>query len=176
MDRAENARQQWQREIPGLPLDPMVVMGRLAEAAQLVMNRHIEPVFAAHGLKQGEFDVLATLRRSGAPYALTPTELYRSTMISSGGMTFRLDRLQKAGFIERRPHPTDRRAQLVCLTDAGKAVIDGMLTDYVTAQERALAALDPDQRAALSGLLLCLIEGENEGTAGGRRSQKTGQK
>lgn len=162
MDRAETARLQWEKEMPGLNLQPMVVLGRLAEAAQLVMSRYLEPAFSSHDLKQGEFDVLATLRRAGPPYALTPTELYRSTMISSGGMTFRIDRLEKAGHIEREAHPTDRRALLICLTDKGKATIDGMLPTYVEAQERAVAALNPADREALAELLRMLINAQSE--------------
>ncbi len=106
MDRADVAIKQWAHERPELPSLPMAVLGRLSEAAERVMRDHFNPLFADAGLQPGEFDVLATLRRSGVPYILSPTRLYEATMISSGGMTNRLDRLESAGLIERRPDPT----------------------------------------------------------------------
>ena len=109
MDRADVAVEQWARERPDLRLLPMAIFGRLSEAAERVMREHMNPLFAAVGLQSGEFDVLATLRRSGEPYMLSPTQLYEATMISSGGMTDRLDRLERAGLVERRPNPKDRR-------------------------------------------------------------------
>ena len=152
-DRAEFAKTQWEREIPGLDLLPMVILGRLGEASQLILKHHLEPVFAAHGLKPGEFDVLATLRRSGSPFTLKPTDLYNSTMISSGGMTARLDRLQKAGLISRTPDEHDRRALQVALTEKGKALIETVLPLHIAAQKKALAGLDPSDQNALAELL-----------------------
>ena len=121
MDRAERARRQWQKEIPEVAekLTPMVLLGRLNEAAQVMSNDYLVPAYAKIGLKTGEFDVLATLVRSGPPYKLTPTELYRTTMMSSGGMTARIDKLEKADLVERCPHPDDRRALTVCVTQKG---------------------------------------------------------
>lgn len=159
MDRAERAQQQWQREMPDMDTGPMMILGRLLELTNRVSDALIEPVFRAHGLKRGEFDVLATLRRSGPPYALTPTALYTSTMISSGGMTARLDRLDAAALIRRMPNPQDRRGQLVGLTDKGRELIEAMLPTYVEAQKRAVAALDEAEQAAMSGLLARLIAG-----------------
>ena len=135
----------------------MVLLGRLAEAAHLVMTTRLEPVFAASGLSRGEFDVLATLRRSGPPYALTPTELYRATMVSSGGMTSRIDRLEKAGHIARKPHPSDRRALMVALTAKGRKTIDAMLPGYVATQAEAVGTLTRAERKALSASLEKLI-------------------
>jgi DNA-binding MarR family transcriptional regulator len=94
----------------------MQLVGQLGTVAQLMARDWLNPLFAEHGLQPGEFDVLATLRRSGAPHALTPTALYEAAMLSSGGMTNRIDRLEAAGLIERRKHPTDRRGVLVALT------------------------------------------------------------
>ena len=105
MDRADLAVQQWARERPDLRSLPMALFGRLNEAAERVMREHMNPLFARAGLQSGEFDVLATLRRSGAPYTLSPTQLYEAAMISSGGMTDRLDRLERAGLVVRRPDP-----------------------------------------------------------------------
>src|SRR6185503_19073647 len=109
MDRADTAIQQWARERPDLPALPMAVLGRLSEAAERVMRDRMNPLFAEAGLQPGEFDVLATLRRAGKPYMLSPTRLYEAAMISSGGMTARLDRLERAGLIERRHDPPPRR-------------------------------------------------------------------
>jgi DNA-binding MarR family transcriptional regulator len=105
MDRAATAVEQWARERPGLPALPMEIFGRLSDASERVMRDHMNPLFAQAGLQPGEFDVLATLRRSGKPYLLSPTQLYEALMISSGGMTNRLDRLERAGLVERRPDP-----------------------------------------------------------------------
>ena len=157
MDRAEMAIQQWARERPDLPGLPMALFGRLAEAAELTMRDHKNPIFAQAGLQPGEFDVLATLRRSGAPYMLSPTRLYEAAMISSGGMTNRIDRLEKAGFVERRPDPGDRRGKLVALTDAGKRVIDETIDRHVANEERLLAALTMEEQESLNALLRKLI-------------------
>ncbi len=131
----------------------MALVGRLGELSQLVSRDHLLPFFAAHGLQAGEFDVLATLRRAGAPHALTPTVLYESAMISSGGMTARIDRLENAGLTERRRHPTDRRGVLVALTPKGLALIDGMLAAHVANLERLLAGLDAGAQRQLYDLL-----------------------
>ncbi|WP_417667175.1 MarR family winged helix-turn-helix transcriptional regulator [Roseibium sp.] len=159
-DRAELARQQWQAEMPELAdaLGPMVVLGRLNEASQIVLMEKLTPIFKQSGLKQGEFDVLATLVRSGAPYKLMPTDLYKSTMMSSGGMTARLDRLEKAGHIERCPHPSDRRALMVCLTDQGLSLIRSMMPDYVARQKRLLAGLAAEEQETLASLLGKLLK------------------
>src|SRR5579883_670359 len=143
-DRADTALAQWRRERPDL-VDPfpMAVLGRLNEASLVISRDRLAPLFARFGLQMGEFDVLATLRRSGAPYELTPTALYESAMISSGGMTNRLDRLEKEKLIERRPHPTDRRGSLVALTPKGFALM-----------ERAI-----EEQAELYRLLAKLLDG-----------------
>ncbi|WP_420410803.1 MarR family winged helix-turn-helix transcriptional regulator [Roseibium sp.] len=164
IDRAERAQRQWQKEIPEIrdQLTPMVVLGRLNEASQVMSNDFLTPAYAKIGLKIGEFDVLATLVRSGPPYKLTPTELYRTTMMSSGGMTARLDKLEKAGLVERCPHPEDRRALTVCVTDKGLDLIKGMMPDYVKAQATAVDGLTTDEQDQLSGLLEKLIRSANE--------------
>ncbi len=159
MDRADVAIAQWARERPDLPSLPMALFGRLAEAAERVMRDHLNPVFAGAGLQPGEFDVLATLRRSGEPYMLSPTRLYEAAMISSGGMTNRLDRLERAGFIERRPDPHDRRGKLIALTEAGRDVIDATIGRHVANEERLLAALTPAEQETLNALLKKLMSG-----------------
>ncbi|TBU76461.1 MarR family transcriptional regulator [Pseudomonas daroniae] len=160
-DRAQLAAEQWQQERPDLDGFSMAVIGRLGELSQVIGRDHLLPFFAEHGLQAGEFDLLATLRRSGEPYALMPTALYESAMISSGGMTSRIDRLEKAGLIERRKHPTDRRGILVALTPAGYELIDSMLSAHVDNLQRVLAALSDEEKQqlhALTGKLLANLQ------------------
>jgi DNA-binding MarR family transcriptional regulator len=136
---------------------PMAIFGRLGEAAERVMREHMNPLFARAGLQAGEFDVLATLRRSGAPFTLSPTQLYEAAMISSGGMTDRLDRLERAGLVVRRPDPKDRRGKLIVLTDPGKRLIDEALSRHVANEERLLLSLSEGEQETLSALLKKLI-------------------
>lgn len=158
-DRAAVAARQWRRERPDIDPFPMEVLGRLAELAQVVSRDRLNPVFADFGLQTGEFDVLATLRRSGPPYELTPTALYEATMISSGGMTARIDRLEKAGLIARRRHPTDRRGTLVVLTDKGRSLIDDALQLHLQNERAILANLSEAEQVELNRLLAKLLAG-----------------
>lgn len=158
-DRAAVAAAQWQAERPDIDSFPMEVLGRLAELAHRIARDRLNPLFATFGLQPGEFDALATLRRSGGECALTPTALYEAAMVSSGGMTARLDRLETAGLIERRRHPTDRRGTLVVLTDKGKALIDEILPAHVGNERAILSSLTLDEQKALSGLLAKLLGG-----------------
>ena len=157
MDRAARAIEQWRRERPDLDVSPMGVIGRLNEASSLIARDRLAPVFARFGLQSGEFDVLATLRRSGAPYALTPTELYEATMVTSGAMTARLDRLEKAGLVQRAPHPSDRRGVVVQLTANGLALVDEALGAHVANEHEILAGLTREERESLAKLLEKLI-------------------
>lgn len=157
MDRAAKAVEQWNRERPDLDVSPMAVLGRLNEAASLIARNRLAPLFARFGLQSGEFDVLATLRRSGAPYALTPTALYEATMVTSGAMTNRLDRLEKAGLIARGPHPNDRRGIVVQLTEKGLALINEAVTAHVANEHQVLSGLTQAERETLSRLLEKLI-------------------
>ncbi len=135
----------------------MAVLGRLNEAASLIARDRLAPLFASFGLQSGEFDVLATLRRSGAPYALTPTALYEATMVTSGAMTNRLDRLERTGLIARGPHPNDRRGIVVQLTQKGLALIDEAVTAHVANEHQILAGLTNAEQQTLSRLLEKLI-------------------
>lgn len=117
----------------------------------------IEATFAAFGLDRGEFDVIGTLRRSGPPYRLTPTELYTSLMISSGGLTHRLDRLEKAGLIRRERSERDGRSQLVALTEAGIARAEEAFRRDMAGESAYLQALDEGERDQLAGLLRKLL-------------------
>lgn len=159
MDRADIAVDQWARERPDLPSLPMAIFGRISDASERVLRDHMNPLFAEAGLQPGEFDVLATLRRSGAPFMLSPTQLYQAMMISSGGMTARLDRLERAGLVERRPDPDDRRGKLIALTERGKGVIDETIGRHVANEQRLLGVLSPEEQEMLNGLLKKLIAG-----------------
>src|SRR6478609_8055359 len=141
MDRAEAAAKQWARERPDLPTLPIEAVGRVLDAAARVIRDHMNPLLAQAGLQVGEFDVLTPLRRAGEPFMLSPTQLYESAMISSGGMTNRLDRLERAGLVERRPDPKDRRGKLIALTEAGRRVIDDTIGRHVANEERLLSVL-----------------------------------
>lgn len=157
MDRSTFATEQWQIERPDLDGLPMALIGNLAEVAQLVARDHLLPLFAQHGLNRGDFDVLATLRRAGAPYALSPTDLYGASLVTSGAMTGRIDRLEKRGLIERIDNPNDRRSALAKLTDAGFALIDPVMTAHVANEARVLAGLTREEQERLSALLAKLI-------------------
>jgi DNA-binding MarR family transcriptional regulator len=158
-DRASRAAAQWAVQRPELDMLPMEVLGRLNEASQLVVRERQTPLFARYGLQHGEFDALATLRRSGAPEGLTPTALFEAAMMSSGGMTARIDRLEKAGLVERRPHPTDRRATLVRLTDKGFDLIETIMPEHEEAARDILTPLSLDEQKTLNALLARLIGG-----------------
>jgi DNA-binding MarR family transcriptional regulator len=147
---------QWRRERPDLDVAPLGLLGRLFRAAQLADAELAEGI-ASHDLQPGWFDLLAALRRSGAPYELNPTELMRTTMLSSGGMTKRLDRLEDAGLVARRPDPGDRRGTLVGLTRRGKTVIDAAVGTHVANEARLLQPLSATQRRALDELLRVLL-------------------
>ncbi|MEI9431657.1 MarR family winged helix-turn-helix transcriptional regulator [Mesorhizobium sp. Cs1299R1N3] len=157
MDRAGKAIEQWQRERPDLDVSPMAVIGRLNEVSSLIARERLAPLFARFGLQAGEFDVLATLRRSGSPYALTPTALYEATMVTSGAMTNRLDRLETSGLIQRAPHPNDRRGIVVRLTEKGLALIDEAVAAHVANEHQILSGLTQTERETLSRLLEKLI-------------------
>lgn len=159
MDRVDLAREQWARERPDLDPHWQALLGRLTDAAEIIARDHLDPTFAQAGLQRGEFAVLATLRRSGEPFALSPTVLYESVMISSGAMTNRIDRLEQAGLVARRPDPDDRRGKLVVLTGKGREVIDSAISAHVETEMRLLAALSPAEQQTLKRLLVKLIAG-----------------
>jgi DNA-binding MarR family transcriptional regulator len=159
LDRVSLAIAQWQRERPDLDTLPMAVLARIAVLARAVARDHLDPVFARFGLQAGDFDVLATLRRAGAPHALSPTELYTATMVTSGTMTSRLDRLEGLGLIARAPDPRDRRALRAGLTEKGRALIDEAVTAHVENEAMVTSALSRAEQEELDALLAKLLAG-----------------
>jgi DNA-binding MarR family transcriptional regulator len=151
-DHVDEILAQWRRERPDLNVDPLGLYGRLFRIVHLSDNA-LAKGLAPYGLQSGWFDLLAALRRAGAPYELNPTRLMRATLLSSSGMTKRLDRMETAGLIKRRPDPHDRRGTLVRLTRRGKSVIDRAVETHVGNEERLLGALTADERRTLDGLL-----------------------
>ncbi len=146
----------WQRERPDLDLAPLAVLSRVSRLARR-LDRAREQAFAAHSLAVWEFDVLVALRRTGAPYRLTPGQLLDETLVTSGTMTNRIDRLAERGLVVREPVLDDRRGTWVALTAAGRAQVDGAFEDLLTAERDLLADLDPATRAGLAGSLRALL-------------------
>lgn len=155
-DHVDRLRAQWARELPDLDTTPMAILGRVWRLSNLV-RPSIEATFAGFGLDRGEFDVISTLRRAGPPYRLTPTALYTTLMISSGGLTHRLDRLEKAGLVAREQAPHDGRSLLVVLTEEGRARAEAAFRTDMASEARFLDALDQAERDALAGLLRKLV-------------------
>jgi DNA-binding MarR family transcriptional regulator len=155
-DHIDQIVDQWRRERPELDVSPLALFGRLLRAAHLA-DRELARGLEGHGLQSGWFDVLAALRRAGRPYALNPTDLMAATMLSSGGITKRLDRLAEAGLIERRPDPADRRGTLARLTRKGRSAIDHALEAHLANEQRLLLALAPGDQRRLDRLLRRLL-------------------
>jgi DNA-binding MarR family transcriptional regulator len=155
-DHVDVLIEQWRAVRPDLELAPMATFGRLGRL-HTHATRAIEAVFDRHGLTIGEFDVLAALRRAGEPHVMTPTSLSRLLMLSPAGMTNRVDRLEAAGLVERRPDPDDRRSSLVVLTSAGKERTDAAVTDHVANEADLLSGLTVTERRTLDQLLHKLL-------------------
>jgi DNA-binding MarR family transcriptional regulator len=152
MDHVDRILEQWHQERPDLDVTPMGVIGRLLRLS-LRLSREMEKTFADHGLNPPSFDVLATLRRSGPDYRLSPGELSASTMVTSGTMTNRIDQLERLGFVERVPNPDDGRGFIIALTDKGFEVIDMALTAHVATQKRLISGLSKKESTDLDHLL-----------------------
>ena len=147
-DAVDAILEQWHRERPDLDVSPMGTIGRVKRCSAL-LQRELDRVFAAHGLTAWEFDVLATLRRSGAPHCLAPTTLFSSLMITSGTMTRQLQQLTAAGLVSRMANPNDARSLLVQLTPVGLELIDRAVGAHVANEARILASITAADRAAL---------------------------
>ena len=152
MDHVDRVVAQWNKERPDLEVAPMALIGRIKRLS-LRLTREMEKTWADYGLNAASFDVLATLRRAGPPYALSPGDLMASTMVTSGTMTNRIDQLQKAGLVERRQSPEDRRSFLISLTDEGFRVIDAAVEAHVETQAQLVSGLSKAERRQLDALL-----------------------
>jgi DNA-binding MarR family transcriptional regulator len=144
--------EQWQRERPELDSSPIGVIGRVSRLARALEQR-LEPVYREHGLEPGWHDVLATLRRTGPPFCLRPSEFTGSLMLTSSGTTKRLDKLEQAGLVARAPDPDDRRGTLITLTEEGRRLIDSVTEAHLENERRLLGALTPAEQQALADLL-----------------------
>lgn len=148
--------EQWAAVRPDLDTAAMEVFGRIFRISRAMGDR-MEKAYTRYGISRGEFDVLATLRRSDAPYTLSPRQLSATLMLTTGGMTGRLDKLERAGLLRRSPDPHDRRGLQVTLTDEGLRLIDEAVGAGLAAQTSALSALDDDQATRLADLLRPLL-------------------
>jgi len=162
MDHMDAIAEAWRRERPDVDVEALVLLGRLFRTASLA-DTVLARALAERDLQRGWFNLLAALRRSGPPYELRPGELMRTTMLSSAGMTKRLDRLVEAGLVERRPDPDDRRGTLVRLTAAGRTTVDDVLPVHVANEERVLGPLSGAERRTLDTLLRKLLAGLESG-------------
>ena len=133
----------------------MEVLSRIARLAHQ-LDRRRSAAFSAHDLESWEFDVLAALRRAGAPYQLSPGQLLRETLVTSGTMTNRVDRLAARGWVTREEQPGDRRGVLVRLTNEGRTAVDSALTDLLQAERSMLDGLDPAEQGQLIAALRVL--------------------
>ena len=149
-DRVDEIVEQWAQERPELDVSPVAVIGRISRLA----------AFYEFDLRPDEYDVLATLRRTGSPYALNPRDLLDSMMVSSATMTHRLDKLEKRGLVKREPDPTDRRGVIAKLTPAGKRLIDRAAESHTRMEAGLLASLNKKDTAELIRLLRILGEAD----------------
>ncbi|MGH3276241.1 MAG: MarR family winged helix-turn-helix transcriptional regulator [Streptosporangiaceae bacterium] len=155
-DEVDGLVARWRAERPDLDIAPMEVMSRLSRLARH-LDRARRAAFAAHGLEAWEFDVLAALRRQGPPYQLSPGALLHATLVTSGTMTNRIDRLAAAGLVSRHRDPQDKRGVLVAITDRGKSAVDAALASLLGHETELLTSLDSGQQADLAGLLRLLL-------------------
>ena len=155
-DEVDDLVEAWERERDDLDLAPVAVFSRISRLA-----RHLDlarrQAFTEHGIESWEFDVLSALRRSGAPYELSPGRLLRETLVTSGTMTNRVDRLVERGLVERLPDPRDRRGVLVRLSAAGKRTVDGAFETLLASERELLADLSEGERRDLAGMLRRLM-------------------
>jgi DNA-binding MarR family transcriptional regulator len=155
-DEVDHLVAAWRRERPDLDVEPLEVLSRVSRLARH-LDRARAAAFADRGLEPWEFDVLAALRRSGRPYSLTPGRLLQETLVTSGTMTNRIDRLEARGLVRRRPDPVDRRSISVCLTPEGATLVDTALTDLLDKERAILSGVAAADRTTLSSLLRQLV-------------------
>lgn len=155
-DEVDRLTEAWRHERPDLDVSPMEVLSRVSRLGRH-LDRERRAAFAEHGLEPWEFDVLAALRRAGEPYELSPGVLLGQTLVTSGTMTARVDKLTARGLVSRRRDEDDRRAVRVRLTEFGRKSVDAALEGLLANERRLLAGLGTDDRAVLAGLLRTLV-------------------
>ncbi|RIV36708.1 MarR family transcriptional regulator [Flagellimonas lutimaris] len=151
-DIVQQLAEEWERERPGLDVSPMKIVGRILSLGR-ILEKRIGKVLQSHGIHYSDLDVLATLRRSGSPYALSPKELMESVLITSGAMTALLNRLVKLGLIYRMPDAKDRRSTLACLTEKGKDLIDEVIVVRFEEAADAIEMFNEKEKRELALLL-----------------------
>ncbi|TDE33004.1 MarR family transcriptional regulator [Actinomadura sp. 6K520] len=164
-DEVDRLVEAWNAERPDLDVRPLQVLSRVSRLARH-LDRARRAVFVDHDLESWEFDVLTALRRAGSPYQLSPGRLLRATLVTSGTMTNRIDRLAAAGLVERHPDPQDKRGVLVRLTDAGRTRVDAAFADLLEREQAILDSLGPGQREVLADLLRTLLIPFDKSTEG----------
>ena len=155
-DAIDKVIDQWRRVRPDVDIWPMSVLGRIARLSR-VLEREYKKFLAEHGLEPFEFDVLTTLRRSGEPYELTASALLKASLVTSGAITNRIDRMEESGLVTRVPDPDDRRGVLVQLTSKGIKLVDAVMPEHLENEERILRGLSAAERKHLADLLRQLI-------------------
>jgi DNA-binding MarR family transcriptional regulator len=157
---------QWARERPDLDVSPMSVIGRVSRLSRIV-DRLLAENFAQHGIEAWMYDVLATLRRSGEPFELSPGELVSHTMVTTGAMTNRIDRLTERGYVERHHDPDDRRRVVVRMTPLGRDLVDGIAADHYRFEDSLLSSLSAASREHLVRALRTILVdlGDHSGQA-----------
>ncbi|MGJ7559478.1 MarR family winged helix-turn-helix transcriptional regulator [Brevibacterium casei] len=158
MDEVDRIVAAWRHERPDLDVSPMEILSRVSRLSRQ-LDRARKSSFSDYGIESWAFDVLSALRRSGEPYQLSPSTLLQETLVTSGTMTNRIDRLVTAGWVERLPDPADRRGVLVRLTETGRATVDSALADLLVKERDILAGLTPAGRRKLAALLRELSTG-----------------
>ena len=162
-DYTDRVIEEWTTARPDIDVSSAAVVNRVLRLARYLEN-DLNAVAAHYGLsRKGDFDTLAALRRRGPEQQLSPTQLAEAALITTGGMTSRLDRLEQAGYLEREADPDDRRALLVHLTETGEAIVDKILEANVESQQQSLRAIDATQRAELADRLRELLIDSGDG-------------
>ncbi|MFD4262905.1 MarR family winged helix-turn-helix transcriptional regulator [Streptomyces sp. NPDC058534] len=160
-DAVESVLEQWRRECPDLDFTPIGVVGRVMRLSRL-WDKEIKDFLAGHGLEPGEFDILSTLRRSGEPYELTAKTFLKSSLVTTGAITLRVDRMAAKDLVTRVPDTTDRRSIKIRLTPNGLEVIDRVLPLHLANETRLLDSLDPEDRRRLATTLAAVLESHGD--------------
>lgn len=160
-DSVEAVLEQWRRECPDLDFSPIGVVGRVMRLSRL-WDKQIKDFLAGHGLEPGEFDILSTLRRSGEPYELTAGTFLKASLVTTGAITLRVDRMAAKGLVTRVPDATDRRSVKIRLTPQGLELIERVLPLHLANESRLLDGIDTDQRHHLATTLAAVLEAHGD--------------